>query len=157
MKTISNDMALDTWKRQLECAATAIEAIAGGFMRVHEAQLRAACEACAGARALRERITGAGDAQAIWRLHGEWAQANFHAALDDWRELAAIGLETQSSVAECMSRQALPYAAPAVSAAEEPQRRLVEIMDSAYKRWLESTQQFYAAPVIAAPQIRQPA
>ena len=33
----------------------------------------------------------------------------------------------------------------------------LDAMDAAYKRWLDSTRQFYAAPVVSPPQIRQSA
>jgi hypothetical protein len=108
-------------------------------------------------KALRERIAGAGNVQQLWRIQSEWAQASFGAALTYWRSLAEIAVATQLLVAKCLSRQALPSGAQAAPGTENPQRQIVEIMDSAYKRWLESTRQFYAPPVIAAPQIRQPA
>lgn len=154
---IGSEMALEAWKRQLECATSVIEAMTEGSIRTREAQLKAAKEANAAAKAQRERIAGAGDAQDLWRLHSEWAQASFSAAQAYWRELAEIALATHSCVARCMSRQARPFGAQAAPGAEDPQRQLLEIMDSAYKRWLVSTRQFYAPPVIAAPQIRQTA
>ncbi len=157
MMATGTNMALEAWKRQLECAAATVEAITEGSAKTREAQLKAANAACAGARALRERAAGAGDALALWRAQGEWAQASFGAALAYWHEIAEIALATQLRVAKCVSRQALPSAAQAAPAAEDPQRQLLEIMDSAYRRWLETTRQFYAPPVIAEPQIRQPA
>jgi phasin family protein len=157
MMTIGAHMALQACKQQLECAATVIEAMTEGSMRLRETQLKAAREANAGMKAQRERIAGAGDAQELWRIQSEWAQASFGAALTYWRSLAEIALATQSLVAKCVSRQPLPSSAQAAPGAEDPQRQIVEVMDSAYRRWLESTRQFYAPPVIAAPQIRQPA
>jgi hypothetical protein len=32
---------------------------------------------------------------------------------------------------------------------------MMQMMDKAYRQWLETTQQFYAAPVVAQPQVRQ--
>ncbi len=157
MSTTGANIALQAWKRQLECTAAVVEAITEGSAKTREAQLKAANAACAGATALREGVAGAGDGQELWRIQSEWVQASFGAAVAYWREIAEIALATQSRVAKCVSRQALPSAAHSAPAAEDPQRQLLEVMDSAYRRWLETTRQFYAPPVIAEPQIRQPA
>ncbi len=61
------------------------------------------------------------------------------------------------AIAKCLSQQVLFSGPQAPAIAEASQRPLLEMMDMAYKRWLETTRQFYAAPVVSAPQVRQPA
>jgi phasin family protein len=156
MSTTGANIALETCKRQLECAITVIEAITEGAKTMRKAQLEAATKAGERAVALHGRIAGAADAQELWRAQSEWARESFEAALAHWRELADIALATQSLVAKCASGQQLPSAARRTPGAAEPSQ-VVEMMDAAYKRWLESTRQFYAPPVVSEPQIRQPA
>ncbi len=156
MSTPGADIALEACKRQLECAITVIEAITEGAKTMRKAQLEAATKAGERAVALHERIAGAAGAQELWRAQSEWARANIDAALACWRELAEIAFATQSLVVKCACGQALPSAARGVPEAAEP-GQVVEVMDAAYRRWLESTRQFYAPPVISEPQIRQPA
>jgi len=46
---------------------------------------------------------------------------------------------------------------PAVLVPEAPKGALLEMMDTAYQRWLATTRQFYAAPIVATSQGRQTA
>lgn len=157
MMATPGDLAIEACKRQLEAAIGVIEAITEGSKNMREAQLKAATEAHASVQALRERIAGAGDAQELWRIQGEWTSANFGKALAYWRELYEIAAATQAGVTRRLSQQlSLPVLqAPAIGGASN--LPLVAMMDTAYQRWLETTRQFYAVPVVSAPQVRQPA
>lgn len=157
MTATPGDLAIKACKQQLETAVGVIEAITEGSKRMREAQLKAATEAHASVEALHKRIAGAGDAQELWRIHSEWSSANLGKALAYWRELYEIALATQSSIAKCLSQQSwfpVPQAPEIAGASHLP---LVEMMDTACKRWLETTRQFYAAPIVSAPQVRRPA
>jgi len=157
MTATPGDLAIKACKQQLETAMSVIEAITEGSKKMREAQLKAATEAHASAEALHKRIAGAGDAQELWRIQSEWTSANLGKALAYWRELYEIALATQASTAKCLSQQALFPVPQAPAIAEASQRPLLEMMDTAYKRWLETTRQFYAAPIVSAPQVRRPA
>lgn len=154
---MSDDLVMQACRQQFEMAAGMIEAVTEGSKKMREVQLKAAAEACAGAQALHQQIAGATDAQELWRIQNEWAAANIAKTLDYWRELYQIALAAQSSIARQMSAQ-LPLSSPPVPAAAlGAQGSLFDMMDTAYKRWLESTRQFYAPPVVSRPQVRQPA
>lgn len=157
MTATPGDLAITACKQQLETAVGVIEAITEGSKRMREAQLKAASEAHASAEALHQRIAGAGDAQELWRIDSDWTWVNLGRSLAYWRELCEIALATQASIAKCLSQQVLFAGPQAPAIAEASQRPLLEMMDTAYKRWLETTRQFYAAPIVSAPQVRRPA
>lgn len=156
MTATPDDLAIKACKQQLETAVSVIEAITEGSKKMREAQLKAATEAHASVEALHERIAGARDAQELWRIQGEWSSANLGKALAYWRELYEIALAMQSGIAKRLSQQPwfpVPQAPAITGASHLP---LVEMMDTAYQRWLETTRQFYAAPMVSAPRARQP-
>ena len=157
MTATPGDLAVKACKQQLETAMSVIEAITEGSKRMREAQLKAATEAHASVEALHKRIAGAQDAQELWRIHSEWSSANLGKALAYWRELYEIALATQSSIVKCLTQQALFSGPQAPAIAEASHIPVLEMMDTAYKRWLETTRQFYAAPIVSAPQVRRPA
>jgi len=157
MMATPDDLAIKACKRQLETAVSVIEAITEGSKKMREAQLKAAAEAHASAEALHKRIAGAGDAQELWRIHSEWTSASLGKALAYWSELYEIALATQSSIVKCLTQQALFSGPQAPAIAEASHIPVLEMMDTAYKRWLETTRQFYAAPIVSAPQVRRPA
>lgn len=157
MTATPGDLAVKACKRQLETAMSVIEAITEGSKRMREAQLKAATEAHASVEALHKRIAAASDAQELWRIQGEWTSANLGKVPAYWRELYEIALAAQASIAKRLSQQAwfpVPQAPEITGASHLP---LVEMMDTACKRWLETTRQFYAAPIVSAPQVRRPA
>lgn len=137
MSTTPNDILMRACKLQMETAAGMIEALTHSAKQMIEAQ-------------------ASGNPQELWRLQNEWATASMEKTIAYWRECCDIALAAQSSIAGQLSEQMrLPGVQGPASATG--QVALLDMMDSAYKRWLESTRQFYSAPKVAAPQARQPA
>ena len=125
MTTNLNDFTLQAWKQQLDAALRAFESMTEASLRIREAQLEAAVQAHAAAEAARKQLEKAEDLQALWRMQGEWMTAAMQSAFAYWRSL---------------------YEATAQAPSPEAGKNLVETMDSAYRRWLETTQQLYGAP-----------
>jgi hypothetical protein len=142
------DTFLAVAKAQVDASFRLLEAMAEGARCIYEAQLEAAVEMHASAEATRQRLAQASDAQEFWRI-----QSGFLAGwARDWLAhcscLHERALEAQANVSRCLGQ-------PGAGAATPGAPQLADIMDSAYKRWLETTRQFYAAPLVAAPQVRQ--
>jgi hypothetical protein len=146
------DAALGAWKRQLDAALRAIEALTEGSMKLREAQLAAAAEAHASAEATRKLLEAA-DAQQLWRMQNEWLLASLRSSMAYWQQLHQAAWETQADVARCLCEPA-GFLAPQPAAGEASKGALLDVMDEAYKRWLQATQQFYSPPQVSAPQVR---
>ena len=151
------DPAVMMWKRQFEAFLLAVEATLEGSQKIRENQLKAAVEAHAGAEATRKLLAGAGDAQALWRIQADWLTANMENSLAYWRGVCETAAETQSSVARCLCGQGQFGGLQSAVVPGASGGTLLDAMDAAYKRWLDSTRQFYAAPVVSPPQIRESA
>jgi hypothetical protein len=142
------DTTLAAAKAQIDAGFRVLEAIAEATRRYYEAQLEAAVEAHAKAEATRKQLEQARDLPELWRVESEYLSCCAKESLAHWNSLREIALEAQGNVARCFGQ---PGAAPSGATAGAP---LMEIMDTAYKRWLETTRQFYAAPIVAQPQVR---
>ena len=114
------DLFLQTWKAQLDAGMRALETITEGAIRMHEAQLEAATEAHADLEATRKAIASATDASHVLQLYTEWSRANAEKSFACWRSLLQAGTPE----------------AP-------PQMLKLEMIDSAYKQWLDTVQRFY--------------
>jgi hypothetical protein len=151
MKTAKpEEMAIGAWKGGVDAWWRALEAVTEGARKMHEIQLEAAVEAHASTEASRQQLAAAADPQAAWRIQGEWLSRNLADSQAYWRRLAETAGETQAAVAACLTAQ--PLSGPPAGT----QGAMLEMMDKAYRQWLQTTQQFYAAPVVAQPQVRQP-
>lgn len=149
MKNKSQDLATTAWKTQIDAWWRALEAIEEGARKMHEIQLEAAVEAHASTEASRKQLAEAADAQALWRIQTEWMSRNLADAQAYWRRLAETARETQTAVSASLGTQ-LPAIAALPAGGEG---NLLETMDKAYRQWLDTTRQLYAAP-FAAPENR---
>ena len=154
MTTKSEDAAIKAWKQQLDGALRVLEAIEEGPMKMCESQLAAATEAHASAEATRKLLKKAGDAQELWRIQGEWLSASMQASLAYWRQLYETAAETQSCAAKCFYEPAGFFASQASLPAGTS---MLGMMDEAYRHWLETTKQFYAAPSVSPSKEREAA
>src|SRR4249920_3995419 len=136
------EMAVTAWKGGIDAWWRALEAMTEGARKMHEIQLEAAVEAHASTEASRKQLAGAADAEAAWRIQAEWLSHNATDSLAYWRRLAEIAGETQAAVAACVSAQA-PLGIPGQGGKDA----MMQMMDKAYRQWLETTQQFYPAPM----------
>lgn len=135
MTTNLTDFPLQAWKQQLDAALRAAEAVAEASIRIREAQLEAAVETHAAAEAARKDLEKAEDLQAVWRIQGEWLTSSMQKTFAYWRSLYEAASQAPSPAAG---------------------KNLVETMDSAYKSWLETTQQFYSLPSVSLPAVSVP-
>ena len=140
MSTKSDDPAIAAWKRLLDMPVSIVAAMTEGSRKMHETQLKAAIETHGAAEATHRKLAEAADGQELWRIESEWLSANAEKSLAYWRELQQVALETQTSIARCLSTPLLGDGAGAVP--EGP----LEMMNGAYKRWLEASRQLYALP-----------
>ena len=147
------DAAIGAWKQRLDAALRAIEAITEGSMKIRETQLAAAAEAHASAEATRKQLDAAADPQQLWSMQSEWLIASLRSSLAYWQQIHWAAWETQGNVARCLCDPEALFA-PQPAAAEASKGALLDVMDEAYKRWLQATQQFYSPPQVSAPQVR---
>ena len=145
--TKPEDTAMAAWKGGVDSWWRALEAMTEGARKMHEVQLKAAVEAHASTEASRKQLAGAADAQAAWRMQAEWLSRSANESLAYWRRLAEIAGETQAAVAACMAAQA-PLGMPLGIPGQSGNAAMMQMMDKAYRQWLETAQQFYAAPKI---------
>ncbi|HLE65998.1 MAG TPA: phasin family protein [Burkholderiales bacterium] len=152
-----DNLALTEWKRQLDAALRVVEAIVEGSRKMCETQLEAAIEAHARAEATRKLLAKTGDAQELWRIQSEWMSANLERSLSYWQGHCKTAVDTGTCVADCLSQQAGVFAPQAAAASDASQGTLLDMMNTAYKRWQETTRQFYAAPTVSQPPAREAA
>jgi hypothetical protein len=144
-----DDWMMNAWKQQVGTALKVVEAITEESRKLHEFQLAAAVEAHASAVATRARFEQAVDAQDLWRIQSEWWSANLNRSLAYWRQVYEAAGRTQASLAGFAG-------APASTASAPPNVALFEMMNDAYKRWLETAGQIYTARAgIGAPDARK--
>jgi hypothetical protein len=126
------DPVVTAWKQQVDAALGAVEAITEGARRIHEKQLEAACEAHACAEATRKRLAEVSDPNELWRIQADWLAANLQSSLSYWRCMCEAVVETDTNVAKFLGAYA-----PAMP--EAPPLALGDMMDKAYKQWMETT------------------
>jgi phasin protein len=137
------DMVTKVWRQQIDTAVRLVETITEESRKIREYQLAVALEAHRSAGAARERLGKAPDASELWRIQGEWLSANLEKSLAYWRRLYEASAQTQLGVLKCLCEPA-NLAAPEVAAGSNV--ALFGMMGEAYKRWLDTTSRFYAAP-----------
>jgi phasin family protein len=136
-------------KQQFEQGFAVLEAITEGSRKLQEAQLKAATEAHAAVEAIHKRLAESKDGQELQRLQSEWMSVSLEKSLAYWRQLYATAIETESSIARLLAQQ-LSVSVPSIplvpGAGGGDQGPLVEMMSSAYSRWIDAMRQFYQAP-----------
>ena len=128
------DFLVQVWKKQLDAGWRMLEALVEGATRVHEMQLEAAAQAHADAEATRQAIAAAADAAQVLKAQTEWARANVEKSAAYWRSLYQAVIETNAALVNC-ARGGTPVAVPEALG--------LELIDSAYKKWLDAAQRFY--------------
>lgn len=137
------DLVTRAWRQQIGTAVRLVETIAEEARKIREYQLAAALEAHRSAVAVREQLEKAADAQDLWRIQGEWLSASLERSLAHWRRLYEASSQAQLGMLKCLCEPAN------MAAAELPAGSNVALfgmMGEAYKRWLDTTTRFYAAP-----------
>ena len=148
------DLVTKVWRQQIGATLRLIETITEQSSRIREVQLAAALDAHRNAEATRALFEQASDAQELLRIQSEWLSGNLEKSLAYWRRLYEAAAQTQFGVMKCMC-EPMGVIAPQAPAASNI--ALFDMMGDAYKRWLDSTRQFYAAPAAPVPEVRKAA
>jgi phasin family protein len=140
---MTDDFLVQAWKQQLDINLRIIEALVEGATKLREMQLEAAADAHADLEATRKSIAATGDLARVLELQTQWTRANAQKCAEYWRNFYDVAARTQADVAACFT------ARPAVATpVDEPKQALLNMIDSAYKQWLDATQQFYKLPAV---------
>ncbi len=145
------DLLTQAWKQQLDIGLRAMEALVEGTARLRQMQLEAATAAHADLDSARKSLAATSDLSRLMELQAQWTRANAERCADYWRKVHEVAVQTQAQLAGCWQvRQ------PAASPVDPSKQALFTLMDSAYKQWLDATQQFYKPPTApgARPQHR---
>jgi phasin family protein len=134
MTTKPEDFLLEAWKRQADAGMRLVEAMVEGSTHIRELQLEAAAEAHADLEATRKALAAATDMPRLLKLQTEWAQANTAKCLAYWRSVCEAAMQTDAALVKCACGEA-PVAFP--------EALKLDMIDSAYKQWLETVQRFY--------------
>jgi len=145
MKTSSEDVTVKAWKQQIDGAARAVEAIAEGSMRIREAQLKAATAAHARMDTARKQLEKAADVLDLWRIQSDWVSGGWQESFEYWHDINQVAADTQSNVTKYLY-EPVSALAPRTPALPEVSKTALGMMDEAYRRWRETTLQFYSAP-----------
>ena len=137
MTSKPEDLPIQAWKKQCDTGLRLMETLIQGAMKVHEAQLEAATFAHADIEATRKAIAAATDASQLLRLQAEWTRANVEKSLAYWRSMYQTLTETNAQLVKAI------YSGTAMPAPEGAKVDALDMVDRAYKQWLDSIQQFY--------------
>jgi len=99
---ITQDAALQAWKRQLDASLRMIEALTEGAERLHATQLEAAAAAHADAVATQGAAAQAKDAAALTQLQIQWLRGNAEKSVAYWRAVYENAMQTSREIAACL-------------------------------------------------------
>jgi len=152
MDTNTEDTTINAWKQRFDGATRMVEAVAAGSIRAGEAQLRAAADAQKSIEAARRRVQAATDAQEMWRIQNEWFTTNLQRSFALWNELHHAATETNTSVARWLYDPGSALLPPA-NVLPEASKTALGLFDDAYRRWRDTTIQFWGASTDLARQV----
>ncbi len=139
----SEDLLMRAYRQQFEFAAGLIQSLTEGSKKLQETNLKAASEASASFATAQKQIAQTADPSEIWRIQTGWASQNIEKALASWRDLTNIALGAQSAIAKRLAED-VQRIDPETTVIETP-ANVVEMMERAYKQWLETTRRIAAA------------
>lgn len=139
----SEDLLMRACRQQFEFAAGMIQSLTEGSKKLQETNLKAASEASASFASAQKQIAQAADPSEIWRIQTGWASQNIEKAMAYWRDLTTIALGAQSAIAKRLAED-VQRIDPETTVIETP-GNVVEMMERAYKQWLETTRRIAAA------------
>ena len=152
----TDDFLVQVWKQQLDAGLRVMEALVEGATKLREMQLEAAARAHADLEATRKSMAAATDIGRLLELQTEWARANAQRCAEYWRGLYDVAARTQADIAGSVVPR-LPAAAAAPAApADASKEAVLNLIDQAYKQWLDATQQFYRVPTMPMPAAAKP-
>ncbi len=143
MRNNFDDVTIRVWKQQLDNAMRMVEAFSEGSIKMRETQLKAANQVHKTMDSARKLLDDANNQQDLWRIQSEWLSSSFERGFALWSELAQTATETQSTVAKLYQSEA-PFVTPVTGLPQASKTALV-LIDEAYRRWRDTTLQFYSA------------
>ena len=143
MRNNTDDVMIRVWKQQLDNAMRTVEAFSEGSIKMRETQLKAANQVHKTMDSARKLLDDANNQQDLWRIQSEWLASSFERGFALWSELAQTAAETQSTIAKLYQSET-PFVTPVTGLPQASKTALV-LMDEAYRRWRDTTLQFYSA------------
>lgn len=153
MNARPDEVLMQSWKQQLDRGMRAVEAVIEGATRLHEVQREAATVAHADTVATHKALAEANNAGELFRLQAEWTRRNAEKSLRYWRDVSECTMQCGAEVANCLGAGNPLTAVPdALKSADFDTSRqaLLNVIDNAYKQWLEASERFYRMPSAAA-------
>ena len=144
IRTKIAEAPIKAWKNQLHNSMSMFEAVAEGSIRMCEFQLKTATELHEQMDTARKLLEEATDANEVWQIQNEWFSATLERTFSLWSELTKVATETQSNAGKFLYDVDAPFAAPA-SGLPQVSNTAFGLLDETYKRWRDTTRQFYAA------------
>lgn len=149
------DQILEQWRKHAEAGVRMMDAVVEATARMREAQLAAAQETHERVQALQRSLAAAQSAQEMWGEQWNWALASCERSAAYWRNLFETMNEANGKIARCMQEGA-SSAGPLPFSGELPSTGF-QVVDSAYREMIKSSQQFlqsatsaFAPPATAA-------
>jgi len=134
------DQILEQWRKHAEAGVRMMDAVVEATTRMREAQLAAAEETHERVQALQKSLTAAQSAQEMWGEQWNWALASCERSAAYWRNLFEAMNEANGKIANCM-REGASVAGPLPFSGDLPSTGF-QVVDSAYREMIKSSQQF---------------
>jgi hypothetical protein len=151
MQTDTEELALRTWRQQLDNATLFAEATSEGTMRLSELQLRAATEANEMVDQARKLLDKASSPLELWRIQSDWLALSISRSLDYFNEFAQAASETQSQVTQYWYAPGSTFPTQ-TNVLPGASKTAFMMMDDAYRRWHETTMQIWDVASDSTPQ-----
>ena len=91
------DLAVSTWKENIDASLRMFEAITEATFKIHETQMKAAAEMQASTEAVRKQFEHATNPQDLLRIQSEWMSGGLEKSLGYWREIFEVAAQTQTN------------------------------------------------------------
>ena len=153
LRTDAENMAIRTWRQQLDNATRVAEAVSESSMRISELQLRAATEANEMVDQARKLLDKATNPLELWRIQSDWFALLTDRSASYLNEMAQAAAETQSALTRVWYEpgSTFPTQANVIPGAS---KTAFVMMDDAYTRWRDATMQIWGAAAESLPQQR---
>lgn len=129
-----DDLVMRACRNQVDFATGVVQSLTEGSSKMQERNLQAANDVTASFAAAQQQMAQASGLQDVWRIQAKWASENVENA---WRDLSAIALGAQSAIVKRLAQEVQRIDPD--STLLDPRGNFLEVMDRAYKQWLETT------------------
>ena len=153
LRTDAEDMAIRTWRQQLDNATRVGEAVSASSMRISELQLRAATEANEMVEQARKLLDKATNPLELWRIQSDWFALLTDRSVSYLKEMTQAAAEAQSSLTRVWYEPGSTFPTQA-NVLPGASKTAMVMMDDAYRRWHDTTMQIWGAATETFPQQR---